>query len=83
MEKVEEIPSLLAWAVIKGKSNGSLSEAVLDSFVIGDIANKWSCICGGVSPKRNSIAVTSTEGVLAVLGNAAVDGGVSLHKSQR
>jgi hypothetical protein len=81
-ETVEEMTGVLAWPVIKGKSNGSLSKAVLDSMIIGDVTDQWSCICGGVSPKRDSIAVAPTEGLLALLGNAAVGGGISLHTSQ-
>jgi hypothetical protein len=81
-EKFEEVTGMLAWAVIEGQSNGSFLQAMLDSFIIGNLANQWPCIGGGVPTKRNSIAVTSTKGLLAVLGNAAIVGGVSLHKSE-
>lgn len=79
---VQKIIGVLARAIIEGQGNGAFLKATPDALVIGHLANQWSCILGGVRTVRDSVAVTSTESLLAILRNGAVHSRIALQSEQ-
>jgi hypothetical protein len=80
-QEIEKLSSMLAWAVVEGKSNGTFFEAMLDPLVVRHFANKWTCICGSVSASGDDVTVTSAECLLAALRDLTVVGRISLFVS--